>query len=259
MLIVPQWQGSGAPNARNLSAGSRSAGAFVGGVSQVEVAITEAPGDMRGGVRALNELAANLAATKRALADISGPVVTIGGECSVDLAPIAAARSRYGDALTVLWIDAHPDVYAPGELSSGSFHAMILRTLLGEGPAALVPREPLDPRQVRLAGRRVGGDPELAYLARTGLRQHAVADFERVLDGLAGPVYLHIDLDVLDPADFRSVGYSEPHGVTAERLIALAREVPGLIGAAICEYAPGPRPVIAEENLIRELVAAFQF
>lgn len=148
---------------------------------------------------------------------------------------------------------------APGELNSGSFHAMILRTLLGEGPAALVPPESLDPRQVRLAGRRVGGDPELAYLARTGLRSHGVDDFERVLDGLTGPVYLHIDLDVLDPADFQSVGYSEPNGVTAQRLIALVREVPGLIGAAICEYALGPTPVLTEENAIRELAAAFQF
>ncbi len=262
VLSVPQWQGSGAANARDLSAGARAAADLVGvpcGAAQLEATITEGPGELRDDVRALDQLVANLAATKRALAAIDGPVVTVGGECSVDLGPLGAARQRYGDDLTVLWIDAHPDVYAPGELNSGSFHAMILRTLLGEGPADLVPRESLDPRQVRLAGRRVGGDSELAYLARTGLRSHGVDDFEQVLDGLTSPVYLHIDLDVLDPADFQSVGYSEPNGVSAQRLIALVREVPGLIGAAICEYAPGPTPVLTEENVIRELAAAFQF
>ena len=259
VLTVPQWQGSGAANARALSAGSRSAGRLVGGASLVEVPITEAAGEMRDGVRSLHQLVANLGAIERALAKVSGPVLTIGGECSVDLGPLAAAHSRYGDDLTVLWIDAHPDVYAPGELESGSFHAMILRTLLGEGPALLVPRHPLAPKQVRLAGRRVGGDPELAFLARSGLRHHGVDDFEQVLEDLTGPVYLHIDLDVLDPADFRSVGYSEPDGVTAERLIALVRNVAGLVGAAICEYAPGPTPVLAEENVIRGVAAALQF
>jgi arginase len=40
-------------------------------------------------------------------------VITAGGDCAVDIAPIAAARARYGEELTVLWIDAHPDVYSP--------------------------------------------------------------------------------------------------------------------------------------------------
>lgn len=115
VLSVPQWQGSGAANARDLSAGARAAADLVGvpcGEAKLEAPVTEVPGAMRDGVRALDQLAANLAATKRALAAIDGPVVTVGGECSVDLGPLGAARQRYGDDLTVLWIDAHPDVYA---------------------------------------------------------------------------------------------------------------------------------------------------
>lgn len=38
--------------------------------------------------------------------------------------------------LTVLWIDAHPDVYSPQTLPSGAFHGMVVRALLGDGPPA---------------------------------------------------------------------------------------------------------------------------
>ncbi|WTL10231.1 arginase family protein [Kribbella sp. NBC_01505] len=85
---------------------------------------------------------------------VGGPAVTVGGDCGVDLAPIAAARERYGDELTVLWLDAHPDVNRPETLPSGSFHGMVLATLLGDGASALVPEDRLVPGQVVLAGVR---------------------------------------------------------------------------------------------------------
>ncbi len=72
--------------------------------------------------------------------------------------------THYGDALTVLWIDAHPDVYSPSTLPSGAFHGMVVRALLGDGPPGLVPRRPLRPEQVIIAGERAGADSEHAYL-----------------------------------------------------------------------------------------------
>ncbi|HEV2781956.1 MAG TPA: arginase family protein [Actinophytocola sp.] len=77
------------------------------------------------------------------------PRLAVGARRTVELvpadaqAPIAAARARHGEALTVLWIDAHPDLCTPQTLRSGSFHGMVLRTLLGDGPAPLVPEQPL--------------------------------------------------------------------------------------------------------------------
>ena len=259
VLEVPQWQGSGAPNASRLSAGARTAAQLVDGTCRVAVATTERPGAIRNGVRALDELAANAVATREALSKTNEPWLTVGGECNADLTPIAVAHERYGDDLTLVWIDAHPDVYAPGELSSGSFHAMVVRTLLGEGPAELVPDRPLRVDQVRLAGRRVVTEPEVAFLARSGLRWHGVADAEEVLVGLAGPVHLHIDLDVLDPSEFTSVGYSEPNGMSVDQLVTLITRIQNVVSAAICEYAPGQEPVTAEEDVIKRIAAAFNF
>ena len=56
-------------------------------------------------------------------------------------------------------------------------------------------------------------------------------------------VYLHVDLDVLDPKAFSSLGWPEPGGLSAtsliERLETLHREL-GVVGGALTEYLPVP-------------------
>jgi hypothetical protein len=153
------------------------------------VPVLETSGEMVSGVRALDVLLENQRLTRKALAGIDDQVVTVGDDCSVDIASISAVHARYGDALTVLWIDAHPDVYSPQTLRSGAFHAMVVRALLGEGPAGLTPERPLTPQQVIIAGERANVASEREYLARTGLRRHGVEDLEQVLESARGPVY----------------------------------------------------------------------
>ena len=58
-------------------------------------------------------------------------VVTIGGDCLVDLAPIAYLNKRYSGKVGVLWIDAHPDVQTSKQTAHA--HAQVLGMLLGEG------------------------------------------------------------------------------------------------------------------------------
>jgi len=173
---------------------------------------------------------------------------------------IAAARARYGDELTVLWIDAHTDVYTPETFSLGGFHAMVLRALLGDGPAALVPEQPLTPSQVLIAGERDDAPAEREYLRKLGVRTHGVDDFEQVLDGLKGPVYVHVDLDVLEPTAFGSVCYPTPGGVAPQRLIDLLSQIDDIIGAAITEHAPsGGVGSPAEAEIIQRIAAAIRF
>jgi arginase len=263
VLCVPQWQGSGSPHARRLVPGARIAAELVPADGVVTVPVLQDEGTRADGVRALDVLAENLRRTRAALAGIDDAVVTVGGECAVDLAPLSAARARYGDELTVLWIDAHPDLYTPATLPSGSFHGMILRTLLGDGPAALVPEEPLSPRQVVLAGLRAF-EPDVRaeiedYIGRTGIRRHGVDDLEDVLDGLTGPLYVHIDLDVLDPPEFGATCYPEPDGIVPDRLVDLVSRLDGVVGAALTEHAPAEGAVDpGEAEVIRRLGAALR-
>ena len=237
VLCVPQWQGSASKDAALLAPGAHRTAELVGATTVV-VGVPEGDNDIVAGIRAPGVLAETQRRTAERLAGIDDFVLTVGGDCSVDIAPIAAALDRYGDELTVLWIDAHPDVYGPGDLASGAFHGMVVRTLLGDGPAALTPARTLTPAQVILAGVRAGGDSERAYLDRTGLTVHGVEDLARAFEGLSGPVYVHVDLDVLEPTEFGSICYPEPNGVRPARLVELISQVDGVVGAAITEHAP---------------------
>jgi arginase len=254
VLCIPQWQGSSAPEARRLKAGARRTAALVAADARVDVPVLDADGEIVRGVRRLDVLRENLRLTQQALAGINDVVVTAGGDCGVELGPIAAARAQYGDRLTVLWIDANPDVSTPETLPSGSFHGMVLRTLLGAGAAELVPDEPLVPEQVVLTGIREFEPRQREYLKEAGIGWHGVKDFERALDGLDGPVYLHVDLDVLDPSEFTSVCYSSPGGPSVQRVLDLIAQVDGVVGGSITEHAP---PEDADDgDVVRRVAAA---
>jgi len=181
-----------------------------------------------------------------ALATLSGVAITIGGDCGVELASIQHAAANNG-AMAVVWIDAHADLNAPAESPSRAFHGMVLRTLLGDGPEALVPGAPLSPGRVILAGTRALDEGELAYIA---------LDTDSLTAALAASgatsVYLHIDLDVLDPAEFSSLGYPEPFGVSLSTLLAViaaAKAALPLAGAAVTEFAPASPDAAADDQV----------
>ncbi|RJL32865.1 arginase family protein [Bailinhaonella thermotolerans] len=220
------------------------------GARVVRVPVPDGPGAQDGDVLGLDVLAEVAAAARAALASAGdGVVVTAGGDCGVELEPVAAARARHGDALAVVWFDAHGDLNTPESSGSHSFHGMVLRTLLGEGPPALLPGQPLHPGQVVLAGVRALDPGERSYLARTGLRHVGVPDLlaspDRLVEAVAATgatsVYVHIDLDVLDPGTFGSLNYPEPGGLTPAALRAAVRALTDrfpLAGLGVTEYTP---------------------
>ncbi|MGH3734382.1 MAG: arginase family protein [Micromonosporaceae bacterium] len=132
-LCVPQWQGSGSDRARKLADGAAELADLVPAERRVTAPVSQLQGSPDSDVRRLGVLVDNLAVVQDALAGLDDTVITLGGDCGVELAPISAARTRYGDQLTVLWLDAHPDLNTPQSSPSGAFHGMVLRTLLGQG------------------------------------------------------------------------------------------------------------------------------
>ena len=72
-------------------------------------------------------------------------------------------------------------------------------------------------------------------------------------------MYVHIDLDVLDPAEFGSVCYPEPDGVAPRRLIDLVSRLDNVVGAGLTEHAPADGVGSAgEAEVIRQLGAALR-
>ncbi|MFI6325460.1 arginase family protein [Nonomuraea sp. NPDC050556] len=216
------------------------------------------------------ELAANAESVREALdAAGGGFVVTVGGDCGVELAPVAEAVRRFGERLVVLWFDAHGDLNTPASSPSGAFHGMVLRALTGEGHAELVPALGVAAGRVVLAGARDLDLGETSFIEAAGVRHLTVGDLtagsgggSAVLgDAIASAagdavVYVHVDLDVLEPSVFGAVGSPAPGGLLPEQLLELVRSVAGrfrVVGLGITEYEPGR---VEDRELLGPLVEA---
>jgi arginase len=259
-VIVPQWQGSGSSRAMRLVDG---ASAIQGDLPAAATRVVDVPvgaGEAQGtGVLRYTAIQAVLASQQRVLAGTTGEVVTIGGDCGVELGAIPhAIASSPGSETAVVWFDAHGDLNSPETSPSRAFHGMVLRTLLGDGPEALVPASPLAAQRVVLAGTRSLDDAEADYIGASGIRLVSSSDLhspdalvEAIRQTGAGSVYIHVDLDVLDPAEIDGVGYPEPFGVSVHQLVeaiaAVRSEFP-LVGAGITEFAPST-PESASDDL----------
>ncbi|NUR83195.1 MAG: arginase family protein, partial [Nonomuraea sp.] len=155
VIEVPQWQASGSPTARRLAAGARLLADLVPGADRVTIDIAD-------------DLATTASRVRQALPP-AGFVVTVGGDCGVELEPVAAARRKYGEGLVVVWFDAHADLNTPASSPSGAFHGMVLRALTGEGFPDLVPDTHLDPRRIVLAGVRALDPAEQSFITTAAI------------------------------------------------------------------------------------------
>lgn len=254
-FVVPQWQGSGSSRAMQLAEGANAIRGDLPPSSTVVVPVPLGAGNDQGsGVRRLSALTAVRSALATALAGATGVPIVIGGDCGVELAAIEHAA--IGRRLAVVWLDAHADLNTPETSPSGAFHGMVLRTLLGDGVEGLIPRESLKASQVILAGLRSLDPDEADYAATAGIRTLAPADLtpESLVAALkqteADSIYLHIDLDVLDPAEFGGLGFPEPFGVSVAQLLELIRAAKTalpLAGAGLTEFAPASPDQAADD------------
>lgn len=251
-LIVPQWQGSGSSRAMRLIDG---ADAIRGDLPVSATHVVDVPlgaGDGAGtGIRRFTSIATTRERAAAMLPGLAEPVLTIGGDCGCDLASAAhAVATRPAASVALVWFDAHGDLNDASSSPSGAFGGMALRAMLGDAPDGLAaaPTERFAPDHVVLAGTRALDDAECAVIDARGLRMLPAPDLDTP-DSLLGAVaatgatsvYVHIDLDVLDPATIAGVGYPEPFGLQPELLCELVRALRSryeLAGACVAGFAP---------------------
>ncbi|QOD44749.1 arginase family protein [Clavibacter zhangzhiyongii] len=270
-VVVPQWQGSGSSRAMRLADGAQAIrGDLPASATRVVEVPVEAGESLGTGVDRYASLLAvrtrQAAALEAASASAPGPLVTIGGDCGVEVASIAhAARAHPG--LAVVWLDAHADLHTPATSPSGAFHGMVLRAVLGEGVDGLeLPAGAVTADRVVLAGVRAFDDAESDLVEARGialLGADAVGP-EALVAAVAATgatdVYVHVDLDVLDPGGMSGVGQPEPFGlevqVVTESIKALRRAY-GLAGAGLTEFAPSsPAAAVDDMGAILRIIGA---
>jgi arginase len=176
-------------------------------------------------------------------------VLSLGGDHSVSL-PIVRAHAKKFGPLEVLHLDAHPDLY--DELDGNRFsHACPFARMLEEG---------LISRLVQV-GIRTMNPHQRVQAERFGVEVIEMRHFDPNLKlEFRGPLYLSLDLDVLDPAFAPGVSHHEPGGLcTREMLNILHNLEQRPVGADLVEYNPtrdvnGVTAMVAAK-LAKELVA----
>jgi agmatinase len=158
--------------------------------------------------------------------------ILLGGDHAVSWPILRALRPSFPE-LTVLHLDAHPDLYDSFEGDRAS-HAC---------PFARIMEEQLCNRLVQVGIRTLNGH-QREQAQRFGVEiipmRSGLEPALEAIRALAGPVYLSLDLDVLDPACAPGVGHPEPGGLTTRELLSLIQAIPRrlLLGADIVELNP---------------------
>ena len=267
-LLMPQWQGGYDESEFPGQIYPLGARLLAWLAPQSDAPLVEVPVEpwtgaapvKEGGVFFRQELLRQMRAA-RSIIDAHAPdrVITFGGDCLISQAPFAYLNERYDGKIGIVWIDAHPDVTTPRDFDHA--RAMVLGNLLGEG-------EPLMAREVKMHYKPeqvllVGVDGVLPHERQAidsfGIKTIPSKDIIGGSGAVTGwirdkgfeRVAIHLDLDVLDPAVFRSLLFSNPdvaepieaeQGKTAMRDIAgLLTDIAGqadVVGMSFAEHMP---------------------
>ena len=268
-LLYPEWQGSG--HAREVQQGAITIAREL--FPDTAFLTIESPHDETLArverVNGLRSIAPRFrSAMARLRAEAADRIFTVGGTCGVEAAPVGYLNERYGGDLAVVWLDAHGDLNTPESSPSGNFHGMILRTLLGEGPAEIVSdlRRPLSPEQVFLAATRDLDPPEMEFITERAIAATPPNQFsdprglvEKIKSRGFTHVYLHLDLDALNPADFPNTLMRTPGGPGLGEVCAMMQAISRaleVVGFSIVEYIHGDDASLAA---LRKLVTSSGF
>ncbi len=224
-LNYPQWEGGINPN---YVIGNRIMNSIVPKKSSMKIIdVPVASVDRLDSFKRKNDVDAEevlkqqiSAAEQSLLLKDPDKVITIGGDCSVSLAPFNYLSGKYGDKLGIIWLDAHPDI--SDTTQSHHLHEMVVSTLMHQGAKSFekLINHPINKHQVLFAGliaedlRPMDDKVEklnMKYLTPSDLENDQSPLINWIKENNFTKIAVHWDLDVLSYEDFRSIYPAEPH------------------------------------------------
>jgi arginase len=240
-LVVPEWQGSSSSRALNIQTGAHALRQYLPRKRTRSIDVPLEAGDALGnGARRLSSIIKThdligLALDEHDASGANEPLIVVGGDTASAIAPIQHAANTYGSDLRLLWFHASPCLEEPATSLRGDMNSMTLRVCLSAAIEDLAPGVALSPSQVALIGCRNGDAEDLE-------QPESVAAYTKKLPADAStPVFLAVDLSVLDPSEFAAVDTPVPFGMTMEQLVTAVRTAHRsmhVVGAAITGFAP---------------------
>ena len=188
------------------------------------------------------------AAVTAALVAGEAPLL-LGGDHSVT-APILAAIAAHHGPVDILHFDAHPDIYEDFGGNPRS-HASPFARILEAGHA----------RRLVQVGIRTLNAHCRAQAERYGVEIIPMRNFHpSAVPQFAGPVYISLDLDGIDPAFAPGVSHPEPGGLSVREVLDVLGTLNAPVtGADIVEYNPdrdvGAATAVVAAKFVKELAA----
>jgi agmatinase len=208
-------------------------------------------GDLELAGLAMPDALAHIEYSVAKLIDTGTLPVMIGGEHTMTLATSRAMRRKYPD-LSILQVDAHHDLITKYN-DDPICHATVFRRI----------SEEMDRRRIAQVGVRSGVKDEWEYAKSLLWSSSGLILPGHIREALTGPVYLSIDIDVLDPSAAPGTGCLEPGGPGFSELQDFLHSLEGLnvVAIDIVEVLPDIDPAgiasVTAAKLIRESILLF--
>ncbi|MCW5516678.1 agmatinase [Muriicola sp. Z0-33] len=156
------------------------------------------------------------------------PLITLGGDHSISYPVLRAIHKVYGP-VDILHLDAHGDLYDSFEGDKYS-HACPFARIMEEGLAG----------ELHQVGIRTLNSHQRKQAKKYGVKVVEMKDYHlNKIPEFKRPVYLSLDMDVLDPAFAPGVSHYEPGGLTTRELISIIHRINvPVLGADLVEYNP---------------------
>lgn len=211
------------------------------------------------------EAIGQIEAGARALFDAVPHLVSLGGDHTIALPLLRAAHARYGQ-MALVHFDAHLDTWDT-YFGAAYTHGTPFRRAFEEGLLAPERCAHVGIRGPLFSPEDLTDDAGFGFTI-VGAFDYEHRSAEEVAAQLAArlgdlPVYVSIDVDVMDPAHAPGTGTPEAGGLTSRELLATLRGMDGvrLVAADVVEVAPAydhaELTTVAASNVVYELLALF--
>ncbi len=185
----------------------------------------------------------------RAVAKHDGPPLILAGSCNLCLGALAGLNRK---PLGIVWFDAHGDFNTPKTSLSGRLDGMALAIATGNCHDELRQKigleHPVSEANVVLVETRDPDPLEALLLGQSLIQMIRIGDLPTAVEALATrvpAVYLHIDVDVLDPAVSPGANCSKPGGIAPQQLYDAIQTIGSRIpiaAATIANFNPDRDP-----------------
>ena len=205
------------------------------------------------------DLARHIAGHVRAADSRGAFPIILAGNCIASIGAFAGLQSRP----SVLWLDAHADFNTPETSPSGFLDGMTLAILTGrcmEEPAETIPGfERLPDAEIVMVGVRSVDEGEKDAVARVRLASSAHELSNALRDVQRRDLYLHIDLDCVDPFVLTANQFATPDGLSHDSLLECVRTAASskhVRALAITAYDPAADERNAGPALVMDILRA---